>query len=205
MSTTDSTNTITKTQLNIDIPPDAIRCWHFVDAKHQTRHGRKIYAGDVHSLPPGLEVQLCFSGWHGSRTAFDTFRYTGWLAYRREFVLDMRCIWGDIQEDDSKLVGRYCYVESVTDVTLTILQFLVYVAESRELSHEMDWRHYERGAAIDELRDYLTNPSARKTYHLGEAAYFIQDSVANVKGELRERYNVVLEAMLNEAIVEGAK
>ncbi|MFW6121352.1 MAG: DUF7666 domain-containing protein [Petrotogales bacterium] len=113
---------------------DKIRCWHFIAEDRRLRWGIRevVEVGSTYTCEfpyeyfPGdeyfprevySEPTLCKAGLHGSRKIMDALNYaaSSWCCLVE--------IWGDIQEDGDKLVGRHRHVLNMVDATGTLREF----------------------------------------------------------------------------------
>jgi len=77
-----------------------IKCWHFLQDNKRLRWGKKEVCKVGTTYTCEGEVKLCENGLHGSRKIMDALQYApGSICCKVE-------IWGEVKEDDDKLVGR---------------------------------------------------------------------------------------------------
>ena len=89
-----------------------ITCWHFIPDDRMLVHQTPPMAvepGWIYGEPEG-EISICRFGMHGSRRVYDA------LSYGSSSTLCRVRIWGDVQEQGDKLVGRYREVLAIRDV-----------------------------------------------------------------------------------------
>ena len=89
-----------------------ITCWHFIPDDRMLAHQTPPMAvepGFIYGKPEG-PIDICVRGMHGSRRVYDALNYSS------SSTLCRVQIWGDIQEHDDKLVGRYREVLAIRDV-----------------------------------------------------------------------------------------
>ena len=91
-----------------------IKAWHFApDSRvlaHQSDQSLTVAAGFVYSEPMG-DIVICERGMHGSRRVYDA------LNNARGAFLSRVEMWGDVTEQDDKLVSRHREVIACADVT----------------------------------------------------------------------------------------
>jgi len=86
---------------------DKILAWHFTDGM-KLRDGRKVAVGKTNHHKG--DIALCRSGLHASRDPYDALQYAPGTTLCR-----VEC-WGDIEEQDDKLVCRHREVIAVRDI-----------------------------------------------------------------------------------------
>ena len=89
-----------------------ILAWHFIPDDRMLAHQTPPMAvepGFIYGEPEG-DIKICRFGMHASRRVYDA------LYYGSSSTLCRVRIWGDIQEHDDKLVGRYREVLAIRDV-----------------------------------------------------------------------------------------
>ena len=89
-----------------------ILAWHFIPDDRMLAHQTPPMAvepGFIYGEPEG-PIDICVRGMHGSRRVYDALNYSS------SSTLCRVQIWGDIQEHDDKLVGRYREVLAIRDV-----------------------------------------------------------------------------------------
>ncbi len=100
-----------------------IKAWHFLpeNGKLANGDGRKVKVGKTYSVKG--EIKICEHGLHGSKNILDSLRYApGFLLERVE-------IWGDVIEQDDKLVGRHRKCLALIDVKKIVIGAVCYFAE----------------------------------------------------------------------------
>lgn len=98
--------------------------WHFIASDHKLKHrdDRIVIPGETLSVEGDLI--LCERGLHASRRALDALRYTN---NNEVTVCRVEC-WGDVQEEDDKLVARNRRALWMYDATKVLHQFAVDIA-----------------------------------------------------------------------------
>jgi len=89
-----------------------ILAWHFIPDDRMLAHQTPPMAvepGFIYGEPEG-DIKICRFGMHASRRVYDA------LYYGSSSTLCRVRIWGDVQEHDDKLVGRYREVLAIRDV-----------------------------------------------------------------------------------------
>ena len=124
-----------------------IQCWHFVSEDKRLRWGtrRTVEVGKTYSCRGPLV--MCEHGMHGSRRIIDALQYAPgpWIC-RVE-------IWGDVEEQTDKLVGRNRRVLAMVDGTRLLHLFACRVAErALKKAHVTDKRSWR---AIEVKRAWL--------------------------------------------------
>ena len=77
-----------------------IKCWHFLQDDNRLRWGSKEVCKVGKTYTCEGELKLCENGLHGSRKIMDALRYApGSICCKAE-------IWGEVKEENDKLVGR---------------------------------------------------------------------------------------------------
>lgn len=186
----DSSLTSTKNQLNNIVPSDAVRCWFLIDVDGHSRIG--TYSA-------------------GFNATFRAYRTPmGALQHRHGNILEIRHIWGNLKELWGEVAGDRCYTELTIAVTLVVWQFYIYCLESQlSTAKSLKTRLSVSSARrIDVLRTMLAGKEASRTVgtdDLKDAIAFARASFPHPQSGDNERYNAVLEAMLNAAIAEVAE
>lgn len=105
--------------------PRKILAWHFLLEDRRLRWGTReiVEAGKTYSLPPDEVPKLCKVGFHGSRNPLDALEYAPGA-----IVCRVR-LWGDVQEEDDKVVARHREVLAMADATRTLHEFAIWCAE----------------------------------------------------------------------------
>ena len=94
-----------------------VRCWHFLQEDRRLRWGSKevVEVGKTYTAEGPLK--MCENGMHGSRKLRDA------LYYAPGAILCEVEIWGEVEEQDDKLVGRHRKVLSMFDATEVLRAF----------------------------------------------------------------------------------
>ena len=99
---------------------EKILAWHFTDGM-TLRDGQSLEEGKTYTYEG--EIKICESGYHASRRLIDALRYAHGAQISR-----VEC-WGDVQEQDDKLVARNRTVLWTLDATMILHEFACMVAE----------------------------------------------------------------------------
>ena len=99
---------------------EKILAWHFTEGT-TLRDGQPLEVGKTYTH--GGDVEICKSGYHASRRLIDALRYAPGAQISR-----VEC-WGDVQEQDDKLVARNRTVLWTRDATMILHEFACRVAE----------------------------------------------------------------------------
>ena len=99
---------------------EKILAWHFTEGT-TLRDGQPLEVGKTYTYEG--EVKICKSGYHASRRLIDALRYAPGAQISR-----VEC-WGDVQEQDDKLVARNRTVLWTIDATMILHEFACRVAE----------------------------------------------------------------------------
>ena len=99
---------------------EKILAWHFTDGM-TLRDGQSLEVGKTYTYEG--EIKICESGYHASRRLIDALRYAHGAQISR-----VEC-WGDVQEQDDKLVARNRTVLWTLDATMILHEFACMVAE----------------------------------------------------------------------------
>jgi len=106
------------------------RCWHFVGENRVLQYDATkltVAPGYIYSIGKNETPSLCACGMHGSVRATDALRYApGPVAC----LVD---VYGDVQVDDDKLVGRHRHVLAMVDATKTLDRFACWCARNTPL------------------------------------------------------------------------
>ena len=97
-----------------------ILAWHFTEGA-TLRDGQPLEVGKTYTHEG--EVKMCESGYHASRRLIDALRYAPGAQISR-----VEC-WGDVQEQNDKLVARNRTVLWTIDATMILHEFACRVAE----------------------------------------------------------------------------
>ena len=97
-----------------------ILAWHFTDGM-VLRDGQPLEVGKTYTYEG--EVKICESGYHASRRLIDALRYAPGAQISR-----VEC-WGDVQEENDKLVARNRRILWTLDATMILHEFACRVAE----------------------------------------------------------------------------
>ena len=90
---------------------DGIEAWYFAAPRFA------LALGSTYSIDPQLTLELGGPYIHASRRAIDALRFVSGP------IVSRVVIWGDVQEGDDQLCGRYCKVLACADVTHELQQF----------------------------------------------------------------------------------
>ncbi len=130
-----------------------IRCWHFLQDDKRLRWGTKevVKVGKTYTAEGPLV--MCENGMHGSRRLIDA------LQYAPGAVLCKVVIWGEVEEQDDKLVGRHRKVLAMVDATKMLHEAACHFAEEAltfsKCTDERSWnaikvkRAWLKGKATD--------------------------------------------------------
>ena len=99
---------------------EKILAWHFTEGR-TLRDGQPLEVGKTYTHEG--EIKICESGYHASRRLIDALRYAPGAQISR-----VEC-WGDVQEQDDKLVARNRTVLWTIDATMILHEFACRVAE----------------------------------------------------------------------------
>ena len=99
---------------------EKILAWHFTEGAI-LRGGQPLEVGKTYTY--GGDVEICKSGYHASRRLIDALRYAPGAQISR-----VEC-WGDVQEQNDKLVARNRTVLWTLDATMILHEFACRVAE----------------------------------------------------------------------------
>ena len=99
---------------------EKILAWHFTEGT-TLRDGQPLEVGKTYTYEG--EVKICKSGYHASRRLIDALRYAPGAQISR-----VEC-WGDVKEQDDKLVARNRTVLWTLDATMILHEFACRVAE----------------------------------------------------------------------------
>lgn len=99
---------------------EKILAWHFTEGT-TLRDGQPLEVGKTYTYEG--EVKICKSGYHASRRLIDALQYAPGAQISR-----VEC-WGDVQEQDDKLVARNRTVLWTIDATMILHEFACRVAE----------------------------------------------------------------------------
>ena len=99
---------------------EKILAWHFTEGA-TLRDGQPLEVGKTYTYRG--DVEICMSGYHASRRLIDALRYAPGAQLSR-----VEC-WGDVQEQDDKLVARNRTVLWTLDATMILHEFACMVAE----------------------------------------------------------------------------
>ena len=101
-----------------------ITCWHFLSDDKRLRWGTKeiVKVGKTYTATGPLK--MCENGMHGSRRLLDA------LQYATGSVLCKVQIWGEIEEQNDKLVGRNRKVLAMIDATMMLHEAACHFAET---------------------------------------------------------------------------
>ena len=99
---------------------EKILAWHFTEGR-TLRDGQPLEVGKTYTHEG--EIKICASGYHASRRLIDALRYAPGAQISR-----VEC-WGDVQEQDDKLVARNRTVLWTIDATMILHEFACRVAE----------------------------------------------------------------------------
>ena len=99
---------------------EKILAWHFTEGT-TLRGGQPLEVGKTYTY--GGDVEICKSGYHASRRLIDALRYAPGAQISR-----VEC-WGDVQEQNDKLVARNRTVLWTIDATMILHEFACRVAE----------------------------------------------------------------------------
>ena len=89
-----------------------ILAWHFVTDDRMLAHQAppmEVAPGYIYGEPNG-DIIICERGMHASRTVYDA------LGFAQGSQLCRVRVWGDVQEQNDKIVGRYREVLAIRDV-----------------------------------------------------------------------------------------
>ena len=100
-----------------------IRCWHFVAQDKRLRWGSRAVVEEGKTYRVKGPLVMCEKGLHGSRSLIDALQYAPgtWICLVE--------IWGDVQEQPDKLVGRNRKVLRMIDGARLLHEFACDVAE----------------------------------------------------------------------------
>jgi len=100
-----------------------IRCWHFVAQNKRLRWGSRAVVEEGKTYRVKGPLVMCEKGLHGSRCLIDALQYAPgpWICLVE--------IWGDVEEQSDKLVGRNRKVLKMIDGTRLLHEFACDVAE----------------------------------------------------------------------------
>ena len=94
-----------------------IKCWHFLRDDKRLRWGTKEVVEVGKTYTAKGDIVMCENGMHGSRKILDALYYApGSLCCRVE-------IWGEVQEEGDKLVGRNRKVLQMIDAEDVLREF----------------------------------------------------------------------------------
>lgn len=95
-----------------DNPQLVHRAWHVLEGSGRLAFGdnRTVRAGVTYAAPEGY-ISLCRSGMHACEQPLDT------LANRQHPVFCRVSVWGDVEREGYKLVGRYRHVHWLVDAS----------------------------------------------------------------------------------------
>ena len=101
-----------------------ITCWHFLTDDKCLRWGTKevVKMGKTYTATGPLE--MCKNGMHGSRRLIDA------LGYAPGSILCKVQIWGEVEEQGDKLVGRNRKVLAMADTTMMLHEAGCHFAET---------------------------------------------------------------------------
>ena len=99
---------------------EKILAWHFTEGA-TLRGGQPLEVGKTYTYRG--DVEICKSGYHASRRLIDALRYAPGAQISR-----VEC-WGDVQEQNDKLVARNRTVLWTLDATMVLHEFACRVAE----------------------------------------------------------------------------
>jgi len=117
-----------------------IRAWHFTNGS-KLRDGRLVPAVGETLTHEG-RISICSSGLHASRDFLNALNYApGGILHRVE-------VWGDVYEQDDKLVGRNRRILWSIDATELLREF------AREVALEAFLSHYPEPTTGTEQEDY---------------------------------------------------
>ena len=99
---------------------EKILAWHLTDGM-TLRDGQPLEVGKTYTYEG--EIKICESGYHASHRLIDALRYAPGAQISR-----VEC-WGDVREEDDKLVARNRTVLWTIDATMILHEFACMVAE----------------------------------------------------------------------------
>lgn len=85
------------------------RCWHFLQDDKRLRWGNQAVVEEGKTYRATGPLKMCENGMHGSEKILDA------LGYAPGSVICLVEIWGNVQKDTDKLVGRYRKVLKMID------------------------------------------------------------------------------------------
>ena len=130
-----------------------VRCWHFLQEDRRLRWGSKevVEVGKTYTAEGPLK--MCKNGMHGSRQPINALRFAP-----GPIVCEVE-IWGEIEEEDDKVVGRHRKVLSMMDASEVLHRFACDIAEKAlkqaGMTDERSWaairvkRTWLKGKATD--------------------------------------------------------
>jgi len=130
-----------------------ITCWHFLADDKRLRWGTKeiVKVGKTYKATGPLK--MCTNGMHGSRRLIDA------LQYAPGSILCKARIWGEVEEQNDKLVGRNRKVLAMVDATMVLHEAACHFAETTlklvDCKDEQSWnaikikRLWLKGKATD--------------------------------------------------------
>ena len=192
-----------------------ILAWHFTDGM-TLRDGQTLVVGKTYHHEGG--VKICESGYHASRRLFGALRWAPGTQLSR-----VEC-WGDVEEQDDKLVARNRKVLWTIDATMILHEFTCRVAEQilakvetpdpRSLAAIDAKRKWMRGEITDDQLDAARSAAESAARSAawsaaGLAAWYAARSAAwsaaglaawyAARSAVESDFNDQLEAMVNEA------
>jgi hypothetical protein len=89
--------------VDVEPPADAIDAWHIIGENKQMLYGNcgPVEAGQTWHVPAA--VKMCAVGLHASRKPSEAKQ---WARYYGKFICRVK-VWGDVVEQDTKMVGAY--------------------------------------------------------------------------------------------------
>ena len=180
-----------------------ILAWHFTDGM-TLRDGQPLVVGKTYRHEG--DVEICESGYHASRRLFDALRWAPGTQLSR-----VEC-WGDLKEEEDKLVAKNRKVLWTLDVAMILHELAYRVAEialskikdadPRSFAAIEAKRKWMRGEITDDELDaagsaaWLAARSAERD--AAESAVW-SAAWSAARSVIESDFNAQLEAMVNEA------
>ena len=100
-----------------------IKAWHFLSDDRRMQFGERELVEIGKTYQAEGKIKLCENGMHGSRRIIDALQYSPGA------VICRVALWGEVQEQDDKLVARNRKVISMIDATNILHEFACRCAE----------------------------------------------------------------------------
>ena len=103
---------------------NTIKAWHFLSDDRRMQFGDRELVEVGKTYRADGPIEMCLNGLHGSRRIIDA------LQYAPGGVICRVALWGEVQEQDDKLVARNRTVISMIDATNMLHEFACRCAEN---------------------------------------------------------------------------